>query len=180
MWRLNQQLPKALLRSRFRLSRRLMWPSVGIALLLLLYLMSPYLTLWRLDHRVKHGPTAALSGLVDIEAARDQIMRRLNKDQDSRIGEVSDGFIAWVQLSIRDQQPDALANAVTLAWVRQLLLAHSAGDGGFLPAVTYAFYDSPVSFQVKVGSNAGRRAIGPVFLRLERRLLGWRVTAIYY
>ena len=179
---LRNELP----RRRLHAPPGLRWIGLGLLVTLSLYLISPYLSLWRLDQTAVNGPTAALDSLVDLEAIREQILRRLNKDQDSAIGEVSDAFIDWIQQSIRRNGEDALRQTVTLAWVRERLLSHSNGTRGFWPALSYAFFDTPTSFIVRIGPalEAGRESDwngpSPVNLRLERGWLRWRLTALSY
>ncbi len=164
----------------------LRWLLLGLIVVGSLYLVSPYIALWRLNLTSVHGPTSALSTVVDIEAVRDQIQRRLNKDRTSVIGEVSDAFIDWIQQSIRRDNGEALRRAVTLGWVRQLLLTHAKDSDGFWPVIRYAFYDSPLEFRVQIGHRSAsdedrqENMPMPVHLRFERTWLGWRVIAAYY
>lgn len=173
-------------RLRLQAPPGLHWIGLGLLVTLSLYLISPYLSLWRLDQTAVNGPTAALDPLVDLDAVSEQIIRRLNKDQDSAIGEVSDAFIDWLQENIRRNGEDALRQTVSLAWVRERLLSHSNSARGFWPALSYAFFDGPTSFRVRIGpplEAAGtreRKAPAPVHLRLERGWLRWRVTALSY
>jgi hypothetical protein len=181
---------KMLTQRRLHLSPRARWALIGLAFLTALYLASPYLALWRLDRTAVNGPTSALNRLVDIEAVQDQIRRRLNKDEDSRIGEVSEPFIDWIQRTIRGRSPNALRMTVTLAWLRSLLLTHAQNGtqntAGFWPAISYAFFETPTRFRVQLGAagEAAQRESNPlpapVHLILEWRGLGWRVTAAYY
>jgi hypothetical protein len=177
---------KMLTERRLHLPPRARWALIGLAFLTALYLASPYLALWRLDRTAVNGPTSALSPLVDIEAVQDQIRRRLNKDQNSRIGEVSEPFIDWIQRTIKGREPNALKMTVTPAWLRSLLLTHAQGSAGFWPAISYAFFETPTRFRVQVGAT--QEAVytepaptpAPVHLILEWRGIGWRVTAAYY
>lgn len=183
-------IPKVLPQRRFPMPAPLRWLLLGLVVAGMLYFVSPYITLWRLNFTSVHGPTSALSTLVDIEAVREQIQRRLNKDRRSVIGDVSDSFIDWVQLAIRRDDGEALRQAITLGWLRQLLLTHAEDGNGFWPQISYAFYESPLAFRVQVGHRTaiaeptqGReqgRAAVPVHLQLERTWLGWRVIAAYY
>lgn len=164
----------------------LRWLGVALILTLCLYLVSPYLSLWRLDQTAVNGPTAALEPLVDLKAIREQIRRRLNKDQDSAIGEVSDAFIDWVQQTLRHGDEDVLGQTISLAWIRERLLTHSDGNQGFWPALTYAFFETPTRFRVRIGAPTRADASSsthdppPVSLLLERGWLRWRMSAISY
>jgi hypothetical protein len=177
-------LTKRFGRPRLRPTPALRWTAAGLSILACLYLASPYVALWRLDRAAVNGPTVALAALVDIDAVRDQIRRRLNKEEESRIGEVSDAFIDWIQDGIRRQRSRPLAHSIDLAWIRELLLSHAEDRAGFWPAVAYAFFDSPTQFRVRIDSRASESAPGstppPVHLQFQRRWLGWRVIAAYY
>jgi AcrR family transcriptional regulator len=158
--------------SRLRLLRWLV-PLLLLGVALLLW---PYLSLWRLNALVMGQPPAALEPLVDIEAVRDEIRRRLNKDANSHIGEVSDPFIEWIEQGIRRSGDDTLEQGVTLAWLHARLSGHAVTEQGFLPAVSYAFFDSLDGFLVCIGAPDD----SPTYLRLQPGLFGWRVTAAYY
>lgn len=168
------------------LPARVRWVAVGLLIIASLYLVSPFISLWRLDRTTVNGPTSALGSLVDLDAVREQILSRLDKDRPSAIGEVSDAFIDWVQTTIRREGLHALPQAITLTWVRERLLTHAEDRSGFWPAISYAFYDSPTSVRVRIGQpvtqaeDASATPAPPVQLRLERGWLDWRVTAISY
>lgn len=150
---------------------------VAIALLLL-FLAWPYFTLWRLDQAVRDRDTSALAELVDLDAVRGQIKKKLNKDADSSIGDLSDPFIRWMQEGIQTLGSEALDRLVTLSWIRARLLDHTAGnaDEGFLGQVAYAFFDAPDAFVARIGVATDT----PVHVRLTLRGTDWRVTALYY
>ncbi len=152
------------------------WISTPLILALAALLAWPYLNLWRLNLAVLEGPPEALAGLVDLDAVRDEIRRRLNKDAHSTIGEVSDPFIEWIERGIRETGQSALEEQVTLAWLRDLLLARSGDNGGFLTRISYAFFVAPNALLVRVGEVD----TGPVYLRLQPAPIDWRVTAVYY
>ena len=152
------------------------WLAPSLLLGVALLLISPYLTLWRLNQAALGGSPSDLSGLVDIDEVRDQIRRRLNKDAASSIGDVSGPFIQWIEQGIRETGNETLSRTVTLPWLQQLLASRAEGDRGFLPQVRYAFYDPPNGFLVRIGP----REQGLLHLRMELRPLGWRVVAVYY
>jgi len=160
--------------------RRPRWPRwlrpllASIALLLVLYALSPYFTLWQLDQAVAAGSPAALEGFVDLGAVRSEIRRRLNKDRPSRIGEVSDGFIDWLQQGLRRGGTDALEQSVSMDWLHRLLLERSAAGPKLIGAVDYAFFDGVADFHVRIGAES------PLHLHLEPGWRGWQITAAYY
>jgi hypothetical protein len=145
--------------------------------ILLAFLLWPYVVLWRVDQAASQADPAALAPFVDLPAVRSAIMRKLNKDADSAIGPLSDPFIRWLEAGIAADGSDAIEHLVTLDWVRGRLLANSAGhQDGFLSDVSYAFFDAPNGFRVRIGPATGY----PTRVRLRLRDLHWRVTAVYY
>jgi hypothetical protein len=142
----------------------------------LAYLAWPYLALWDLDRAVADADPQALAPRVDIEAVRDEIRRKLNKDAPSSIGKLSDPFIQWLNQGIRRLGTGALDEVVTLDWVRERLRAGPQPDRGLLHQVSYAFFDSPRGFRVRLGAPGQPQ----VYLRMTLQGLRWRITAVYY
>ena len=137
----------------------------------------PYYGLWRLSQATASGDPQALAEWVDLAAVRADIIRRLNKDLAGPEVGISNEFIAWLQDGIRRLGKDAVDRLVTLDWVRQRLLAHSpeGARNGFLGQVTYAFFEGPARFLVRIG-DLGEQ---PVHLRLRLEGSGWRLVALY-
>jgi hypothetical protein len=150
--------------------------AVVVATALLLWLAWPYFTLWRIGQAARSGDMAALAELTDMESIRAEIKKKLNKDTDSDIGEPSDSFIRWLQQGIAVMGSQAVDRLVTLPWVRMRLIEHSDDGEGFLRGITYAFFDAPNGFIVRIGS----RSEAPVWLRLSFQGLRWRISAVYY
>jgi len=162
---------------RPRAARTLRRVLLSALALLLVYMASPYAALWRLDRAVRDQDPAALAALVHLEGIRGEIKQKLNKDADSTIGALSDPFIRWLEEGIKATGSDAVDRLVTLDWVAQRLLEPAAeARGGFLGEVSYAFFDAPDGFRVRIGSEPEN----PVHLRLRLSGLHWRVAAIYY
>jgi hypothetical protein len=151
---------------------------LGLALLLagLVYLAWPYLALWGLSRAVASPDPEALSNRVDLAAVRGEIRRKLNKDSPSAIGRVSDPFIQWLERGIQRLGTGALDELVTLDWVRELLNGQSQPGQGFLPRVSYAFFDAPGGFAVRL--DAPDRP--PLHFRMTLDGVRWMVTAVYY
>jgi hypothetical protein len=148
---------------------------VGAALVA--YLLWPYATLWRLDAAARSSDPEDLAALVDMAAVRDEIKRKLNKDAQSSIERLSDGFIAWLRTGIQTEGSGAVDRLVTLEWVRARLLAHNRpGEAGFLGRVSRAFFDAPDGLRVGIGPLDA----DPVWMRMQLHGFAWRVTAVYY
>jgi hypothetical protein len=151
--------------------------AVIVGAALLAYLLWPYATLWRLDAATRSADPTDLAALVDIDAVRDEIRRKLNKDAQSSIERLSNGFIAWLQTGIQTEGSGALDRLVTLEWVRTRLLSHNRpGDAGFLGRVSRAFFDAPDGLRVSIGPLDA----DPVWMRMQLHGVAWRVTAVYY
>jgi hypothetical protein len=141
------------------------------------YTAWPYYHVWRLDQAIVLGDRQAMSQLVDLDSVREQIKRRLNKEVNSSVGDVSNAFVDWLQDGIRRMGDQAVDNLVTLEWVReQLLSKNRPGDTpGFIDRIDYAFFDRPDGFLIRIGELDE----DPVHLRLNLRDFAWRVGAVY-
>jgi hypothetical protein len=166
---------------RLRLRRPRRHPRLirwGLALILasLVYLAWPYLALWDLSRAVTDAGPDVVAAHIDLAAVRGELRRKLNKDSPSTIGKLSDSFILWLERGIRRLGTGALDELVTLDWVRERLTANSPPGQGFLPQVSYAFFDSPAGFAVRLGTPDQT----PVHFRMTLQGFQWRVTAVYY
>lgn len=148
-----------------------------ILLLASAYIAWPYYHVWRLDRAVILDDRQALGAQVDLEAVREQIKRRLNKEVDSSVGDVSNAFVDWLQDGIRRMGDQAVEQLVTLTWVREQLLSKTRpGDTpGFIDRIDYAFFDRPDGFLVRIGQLDE----DPVHVRLSLQDFAWRVSAVY-
>jgi hypothetical protein len=149
---------------------------LALALLILLLLAWPYVTVWRLSETIRTAPPAALASWVDLDSVREQILRRLNKDTDSTIEAVSDPFIEWIEQGLREPGNARLERSVTLDWVHGLLHVRASADGGLVPHLAYAFYDPPDRFRVRVEHPP----LAPLTFWLQLGPTGWRIAALSY
>jgi hypothetical protein len=161
---------------RSRVGRPRPWWLLVPVLGLLAYLAWPYVSLWRLSIAASHQDASPLAPLVDLDAVRGEIRRKLNKTASSAIGKVSDPFIQWLEPGIQRLGTGALDQLVTLAWVQERLGANSPPRQGFLGQVSYAFFDSPGGFAVRIGGPGQ----APVYLRLGLEGYDWKLVAVYY
>lgn len=136
----------------------------------------PYYHVWQLEQAVASDDRAVMAQLVDLISVREQIKRRLNKEVHSSVGDVSNAFVDWLQDGIRRMGASAVDNLVTLEWVREQLLAKSPpASVGFIDQISYAFFDGPDSFLLRIGELDA----DPVHVRLSLQGPSWRVTAVY-
>lgn len=152
------------------------WRALISGLLFLLVLFaSPYWTLWRINRAASSATPGALAPFVDIAAVRDQLRRRLNKDLNSHIGEVSEPFIHWIAQGLQRKGTAAIDHLVTLEWVAGLLQSEDRSEPLF-ERVRYAFYDLPHGFLIELEHNDGKK----VTLMLRPSPLRWRIAAVSY
>jgi hypothetical protein len=146
-------------------------------ILLAAFLIWPYTAIYRIDQALEKHHRQALEEMVDIESIRDQIKRKLNKNLESSIGEVSNSFIDWLQGGIQQLGADAIDEMVDAKWVASQLRSHNSNpnDGGFMDHLTYAFFDGPDRMLLRIGDLDNR----PVHAHLQLQGARWRITAIY-
>ncbi|QYZ66206.1 MAG: hypothetical protein OI74_15000 [Gammaproteobacteria bacterium (ex Lamellibrachia satsuma)] len=149
----------------------------SLFLLLVAYVVWPYTTVYQLDRTMQESDREAFAGLVDIRSIREQIKRKMNKDLESGVGDVSNEFVDWLQNGIQTLGSNAVEHLVDLDWAVLQLRAHNPDKrrGGFLKQLDYAFFDGPDSLLLRIGDLGD----DPVHARLTLENWSWRVTAIY-
>jgi hypothetical protein len=151
--------------------------SYAFVLLLLGFLVWPYTVIYRLDQALQVNDREAIDQLVDIASIQKQIKRKMNKEVESSIGDVSNSFVEWLQDGIQRMGNDAIERMVNIDWVVAELRSHNADPhlGGFMKHLSYAFFDGPDSLLLRIGDLDDN----PVHARLTLSDLQWRITAIY-
>jgi hypothetical protein len=145
------------------------------------YLLWPYLALWGLSHAVADADPANLANRINLAAVRDEIRRKLNKDAQSDIDTLSDPFLQWLGSGIHRLGTRALDEMITQAWVQERLGVGAPHGQTLLSRVTYAFFDAPFGFAVRLGPGGAEAADQTqVHLRMTLEGFRWVVTAVYY
>lgn len=155
--------------------RRLLWLALALTLVVG-YALWPFATLWRINQAVVAGDPHTLTQLLDLDAVREELGRRLNKERTSAIEGMSDAFIDWIDDAIRRSGVDALRQHVTLHWVEAELASRAAADGSILGAVRHAWFRGPVDFRIVLARPGQPR----LHLRLSFGIRGWRITMVHY
>jgi hypothetical protein len=150
---------------------------LALILCLMAYVAWPYYYVWRLDQAAIVDDRAALQRLVDLGAVREQMKRRVNKEVEGTVGDVSNAFVDWLQDGIRRLGSGAVDRLVTLEWVREQLLSKTRPyeRPGFVDQISYAFFERPDGFLIRIG----KLGEDPVHVRLSLVGASWRVTALY-
>jgi hypothetical protein len=148
-----------------------------LLLFILAFLVWPYTAVYRLDRALALNHRLTLSEMVDIESVRNQIKRKLNKNLESSIGNVSNSFVDWVQEGIQKLGSGAIDEMVNTDWVVAQLRSHNPdpSQGGFYKQLSYAFFDGPDRLLLRIGELDSN----PVHAHLKLQGTEWRITAIY-
>ncbi|WP_186342803.1 DUF2939 domain-containing protein [Allochromatium palmeri] len=161
----------------WRLARRVLTRAAMVLLIMtLLYGVWPYSTLWRLEHAVAQNDRVTLAGLVDLDAVREEIARRLNKDQVSLIEAVSDAFIEWLESGIRQHGVEALQILVTLDWISEQFARIPTHSLGLWASISEIFFEAPNDVRIRIDRTP---LAPPLILRLQLDGLTWHVTMIH-
>jgi hypothetical protein len=149
----------------------------SIVLIISIFLAWPYTVIYRLDQALLNDDQEKLNEMIDIDAVREQIKRKLNKNVQSNIGDVSNGFIDWLQNGIQRLGANAVDEMVDLNWVVRQLRAHNRrnNQGGLFDRLTYAFFDGPDRMLLRIGELGEN----PVHVHLTLQGTSWRITAVY-
>jgi hypothetical protein len=143
----------------------------------LAFLIWPYTAVYRLDQALLRDDQQLLGEMIDLTSVREQIKRKLNKNVESAIGDVSNSFIDWLQNGIQRMGADAVEQMVDNRWVITQLRSHNREprQGGFMGRMTYAFFDGPDRLLLRIGELDDN----PVHAHLSLQGLKWRITAVY-
>ncbi|MEJ2619913.1 MAG: DUF2939 domain-containing protein [Candidatus Thiodiazotropha sp.] len=146
-------------------------------LVLCAFLAWPYTAVYRLEQALRLDDHQALQQMIDVQAVREQIKRKLNKNVESNIGDVSNGFIDWLQNGIQRLGANAVDEMVDLNWILRQMRSHnpSFDRGGIYDKLTYAFFDGPDRLLLRIGELDER----PVHAHLSLQGTSWRITAVY-
>ncbi|MDJ0806169.1 MAG: DUF2939 domain-containing protein [Gammaproteobacteria bacterium] len=149
----------------------------GLIILFSAFLAWPYTAVYRLDQALVRNDTQAIEQLIDIESIQQQIKRKMNKNVESSIGDVSNSFVEWLQNGIQRLGNDAIDSLVNLDWVMAQLRSKNPDNrrGGFFEHLSYAFFDGHDGLLLRIGELDD----DPVHARLTLQETQWRITAIY-
>jgi hypothetical protein len=157
---------------------RARWPVFAtFAALSALYLIYPYVTLYRLDVAVREKDAEALRSMVDWYAVREGLKEDLcdmvldepaSQRPSNELAPFGASFVRGITGSMLD-------HTVTPETV--VSLTHAAGGERHEDArVVWAFFDAPTRFMVHVRTDASAE---PIRVALELRDLRWRVRRVW-
>jgi hypothetical protein len=156
----------------------------GLLILLALvgYGLWPYYTLFQLNRALNAGDAEALAPLVDLAEVRTHYKARISEQVGSfapKGDSEADKVLRWLTDNLKQLGDAALDQAITLEWVRGMLLdaiERATGPQGrtLITAVDFAFFESWDRFVVRLGSLGD----APTFVILTLADGEWRVTDI--
>ena len=146
-------------------------------LLLLGFLAWPFSTIYRLDQALQTDDRLTIERLVEIHLIQQQIKKKMNKEVESTIGDVSNSFVEWLQTGLQQLGSGAIESMVNIDWAVTQLRSHNLdpSQGGFFDHLSYAFFDGPDSLLLRIGELDE----SPVHAHLTLQGTEWRITAIY-
>ncbi len=136
------------------------------------YLASPYLHLYQLHEAIANNDHVALEKLVDIQAIREEHKENLEWKANYTLSDQNDIFSGIVRegaKALGDAAVDKIINVNRiLAYLRQF-------EGPLWDQVTFAFFESPTRFTIRLGQLGHY----PTHVQMTLQDWNWRITAIY-
>jgi hypothetical protein len=149
-----------------------------IFLAILVYVVYPYVDLFRLDRALMADDQSELNALIDlpsVKAARKESIESQVRGATEGAGMMSKPL----QEGARSMSGAAVEAMIDMNWVRDTLRWRRSGHSDTYPSIisnmSYAFFESPVKFLIRIG-DLGQH---PVHVRMTLKDWKWRVTAIY-
>lgn len=154
--------------------------AASVLAALLAFVAWPYYRLVQLDDALGNDSLPALAELVDLSAIREHAQHRFTTGvKDLSAGAPQGRALDWIRGQIEQLGETALQQAISLEWVmdtlRQAAIRHSNRPTPyFLSAVSFAFFESPDRFLIRLGEIGDK----PTHVRMSLKGYTWRVTDI--
>ncbi|QGU33890.1 DUF2939 domain-containing protein [Thermochromatium tepidum] len=151
-----------------------------LLLVLVIYGLWPYYSLYRLDGALLRPDPTELATLVDLPAIRANYKRRLAAGVSGMLPAAEpQGITGWIGQNLERLGDAALEQAITLDWVRETLREAATqvmgqGTPSLIGAVDFAFFESHDRFLIRLG-RLGENA---THIRLSRIGAQWKITDI--
>lgn len=150
-------------------------------LVFIAYLAWPYYSIYRLDNALKQNDRTTLTELVDLASIRDiykeTVKRNLSHLQrfGHTMGVEANPFLDTINQGIVGIGQSAVDKTVDLEWVKKCLVAKAPDQSSFWQAVSFAFYESPTRFTLRVGELGH----APVYAQMTLQDWSWRLVGVY-
>ncbi len=146
-----------------------------VFLIFIVFIGWPYVHVYHLNSAVNTNNQVVLATLVDIEAIQKNHKENLQQGLNSTVQEtVGNNALS----NIIAEGANALGNAavntlIDINWVQTQLNNKAQGD--FWAQTTYAFFESPSNFTVRLG-ELGQN---PLLVEMTLQDWSWKITGIY-
>ena len=151
------------------------WISRLLFLAIVLYVVLPYYSLYRLEHALVIDDVEQISHFIDLEQVRKNYKLGLRiREGEGREGVVKQLFRGTAN-AMSEMTVDQL---VSLNWVRKQLVAAESGQVGqsMFASLDHAFFEFPNQFMVRLGTLENN----PTHLIFVREDWVWRLVAIHH
>ena len=149
-----------------------------IVLIVLAFVVWPYIQLSRLGRAIDENDVHSLRRLVDVEAIRRQLKGIIDQHIEGATERYDNPIIRFVRGGVKEISASSL-ESVDLEWVRNTLFAarHYPGSRGsqLLGGFSFAFFEAPTRFVIR----AGKLGQEPIHLYMTLKDWKWRVTAVF-
>jgi hypothetical protein len=150
---------------------------------LVAYVSWPYYHLYRLDNALGSDDIHKLAPLINLAEVREHLQQRVarNIDQFSGGKQPDDSLIGTLQQKAKELVGRAVDESISLEQVRDMLRdsarEHSEAQPPYLlAAVDFAFFESPDTFQVRLGAIDR----DPAYIIFTLQSGRWMVSNIIY
>ncbi len=145
--------------------------------LVVLYGVSPYYSIYRLDQALSEEDAAAIAPFVDLAAIQAQYKARLSDGVDQALtsqDQAAAPILDWISANLQQISGQALEQIVSVEFVRSILRKAAIDATETRPAyliagIDYAFFTSWNRFEIRLDETQ-------VIMRLDG--IDWRITDI--
>lgn len=156
--------------------------SFLIFLSIVAYVVWPYYVVYRLDSAVKNSDQTTLTELVDLNAIREihkeSVQRNVNQLEDSlsrTVGAEHNPVLDTIRDSVIGIGQSKIDKTIDINWVKSCLAGKEKDKSSLWQAVSFAFYESPTRFTIRLGELGH----APTHVQMTLQDWSWRVAAIY-
>lgn len=141
-------------------------------LVVMSYLVWPYVQLYQLARAIDKHDQQALADRIDLASIRQTYKENLTWKLNNSIDlESENKFTQFMRQGANAMGDAAINTVVDLDWIKQQLQR----DDSFWQHISFAFFESPTRFTIRVGELGH----DPVHVQMNLQDWFWRVSGIY-
>ena len=146
-----------------------------IFLIIIAYLVWPYVHIYKLHSAVEGDDKVALEELVDFEAVNRVYKENLEWKRNNLIGTQGNNMLPEAVRNMAKAGIGVLGNLDAKIDADEMLKRLHQAEGPIWQQLTFAFFESPTCFTIRIG-QLGRN---PIHVQMSLQDWFWQVTAIY-